>query len=117
VTRLSGPAIDVVNGGEEVPMHTYPLDSYALRLYLGRRLARLHRAWSALAHAFRRARAAMRRFNDQQRRFAARRMSVDRLITQPDSAPENYSEFLFRTSGPLLHEPSATARLSGRGVR
>jgi hypothetical protein len=97
-------------------MHAYPLDTYALRLYLGRRLARLRRAGSALARAFRRAHAAMRRFNDQQRRFAARQMSVDRLMAQPDRAPENYSEFLFRTSGPLLYEPSATARLSGRGV-
>jgi hypothetical protein len=98
-------------------MHAYPVDSYAMRLYLGQRLARLRRAGCALARAFRRAYAAVQRFNDQQRRFAGRRMSVEGFMGQPDSAPENYGEFLFRTSGPLLHEPSATARLSGRGVR
>lgn len=98
-------------------MHTYPLDTYALRLYLGRRLACLRRAGCALARAFRRAHVALQRFNDQQRRLAARRMSVDGFMSQPDGAPENFGEFLFRTSGPLLHEPSASARLSGRGVR
>jgi hypothetical protein len=97
-------------------MHTYPLDTYAMRLYLGRRLAGLRRAGCALARAFHRAYAGMRRFNDQQRRLAARRMSVEGFMGQPDSAPQTYGEFLFRTSGPLLHEPSATARLSGHGV-
>jgi hypothetical protein len=43
-------------------------------------------------------------------------MSVEGFMGQPDSAPQTYGEFLFRTSGPLLHEPSATARLSGHGV-
>jgi hypothetical protein len=97
-------------------MHTYPLDSYALRLYLGRRLARLGRAGCALARVFRRAYAGMRRFNDQQQRLAARRMSVENYMGQPDGAPEHYGEFLFRTRGPLMHEPSATARLAGQGV-
>lgn len=97
-------------------MHTYPLDTYALRLFLGRRMARLRRAGSALARALRRAYAAVQQLNAAQRRMAARQMSSDRFMGQPDSAPETYREFLFRTSGPLLHEPPARARLIGHGV-
>jgi hypothetical protein len=98
-------------------MHAYPLDIYALRLFLRRRIAYLRRAWGALARALRRSRAAVQRFNDQQRRYSAVAMSMDTHMVRPDSAPDTFSEFLFRTRGPLVHEPSATARLTGHGVR
>ena len=53
--------------------------------------------------------------------YAQRRMTI--LMTAPDAyltaagqAPDNYTEFLFRTSGPLLHEPDASHRAHGRLV-
>jgi hypothetical protein len=98
-------------------MHAYPMDIYAMRLYLRRRLTGLRRAGCAVARGLRRRRMAVRRFNDQQRRFAALEMSMDKFMIRPDSAPDTYSEFLFRTGGPLVHEPSATARLTGHAVR
>jgi hypothetical protein len=45
-----------------------------------------------------------------QRRVTALRTSPDRYALQPDQAPDTYSEFLFRTSGSLLHEPAAACR-------
>ncbi len=54
---------------------------------------------------------------------AARTMSQLRLAPVrylPDSgqAPDDYAEFLFRTSGSLIHEPSARRRLAaGRSHR
>jgi hypothetical protein len=54
--------------------------------------------------------------------YAQRRISVlagapDRWVPSRDSAPETYAEFMFRTSGPLLHEPAARRRARGRTVR
>lgn len=46
-----------------------------------------------------------------QNRMAALRTAPDRLVPHPDQAPEDYAEFLFRTSGVLLHEPSARSRV------
>jgi hypothetical protein len=43
-------------------------------------------------------------------------MSPDRYLPHPDTPPDTYSEFLARTRGLLLHEPSARARLAGRVV-
>ncbi len=54
---------------------------------------------------------------DTQRRFTVLRASVDRHLAHPDSPPDTYPEFLFRTSGPLLHEPAAAARSRGDVVR
>ncbi len=52
-----------------------------------------------------------------QRRLAALRGSPDRYLPDPDRAPETYQEFLFRTSGPLVHELAAARRSAGRAVR
>jgi hypothetical protein len=56
--------------------------------------------------------------------YAQRRISVvvaapDRFVppAHKDKAPATYAEFLFRTSGPLLHEPPAAKRAGGRLVR
>ena len=53
--------------------------------------------------------------------YAQRRMTV--LMTAPDAylaaagkAPDNYTEFLFWTSGTLLREPDASHRAHGRLV-
>ncbi len=52
-----------------------------------------------------------------QRRAAELRASADMYLLSPAGAPENYREFLFRTSGPLRHEPTAASRLAGHAVR
>jgi hypothetical protein len=38
----------------------------------------------------------------------------DRYLPDSGQAPDDYAEFLFRTSGPLAHEPSARQRLAAR---
>lgn len=54
--------------------------------------------------------------------YAQRRASV--LVAAPDRhiagnyrGPDDYAEFLFRTSGPLRHEPSAARRAHGQLIR
>lgn len=44
------------------------------------------------------------------RRCVALALAPDRQLVSPNRAPETYAEFLFRTSGPLEHEPAAGAR-------
>ena len=41
------------------------------------------------------------------------RMAPDRFLPDSGQAPDDYAEFLFRTSGSLVHEPSARQRLAG----
>ena len=48
--------------------------------------------------------------NEAQRRLMALRISPDSYAAEPDNGPDTYAEFLFRTSGPLSHEPSARHR-------
>ena len=55
--------------------------------------------------------------NAAQRRLTCGRLSYDRYLTQPDTPPGTYAEFMLRTSGPLHREPSAGQRLAGRAVR
>jgi hypothetical protein len=52
--------------------------------------------------------------NYAQRRLAELRIAPDRYLMEPDEGPASYDEFLARSSGPLLHEPSASRR-SRRG--
>jgi hypothetical protein len=54
--------------------------------------------------------------NYAQRRLAELRASPDRYVINSDAAPGTYREFLFRTSGPLAHEPSAARRSLGRAI-
>jgi hypothetical protein len=42
--------------------------------------------------------------------------SADLYLADANHAPDTYAEFLFRTSGSLLHEPAATGRRHGRPV-
>jgi hypothetical protein len=52
-----------------------------------------------------------------QRRMAVLASSPDRYLLDVGLVPGTYQEFLFRTSGVLVHEPPAAKRLAGRVVR
>jgi hypothetical protein len=54
--------------------------------------------------------------NAAQRLLTIRRLAYDSTLPEPNAAPDSYAEFLLRTRGPLLHEPSARQRLAGRAV-
>jgi hypothetical protein len=54
--------------------------------------------------------------NYAQRRLLALRTTPDAYLADRDTAPDNYAEFLFRTSSALLHEPNAAGRAHGRLV-
>jgi hypothetical protein len=49
-----------------------------------------------------------------QRRLDALRLSQDRYVTDSRNLPDTYEEFLYRTVGPLRHEPPAAVRLRRR---
>jgi len=53
---------------------------------------------------------AVREMNEAQRLTLALRTATDRYIENPGAAPDTYDQFLARTSGVLLHEPSARRR-------
>jgi hypothetical protein len=54
--------------------------------------------------------------NYAQRRMLALRTAPDAFRADRGKAPDDYAEFLFRTSGALLHEPAATGRAHGHPV-
>jgi hypothetical protein len=64
----------------------------------------------------RRVAAVVRECRDARLRMAAVTTATDRFVARPDTAPDTYAEFLFRTSGQLLHEPPARSRARGRGA-
>jgi hypothetical protein len=78
-----------------------------------RGLAALVRLTAPVRRAARRLRGAAAEFNRQQSRLAGMRFSQDAYMNRPGAAPDTYAEFLFRSRGPLRHEPSARARLDG----
>jgi hypothetical protein len=57
----------------------------------------------------------VREMNEAQQLLLVLRTAADRRVENPGSAPDTYQEFLARTSGVLLHEPSARKR--GRKAR
>jgi hypothetical protein len=59
---------------------------------------------------------AIRECNAAQRRMTAISTAPDRYSAHPDAAPDTYAEFLFRTSGLLLHEPPARTRVRRPGA-
>jgi hypothetical protein len=71
---------------------------------------------SGLGALARRIVAVLRECQDAQRRMAAVSSAPDRYVAHPDAAPDTYAEFLFRTSGLLLHEPSARSRARAHGA-
>jgi hypothetical protein len=83
--------------------------------------------WDHIRESRQRARVTIARFGRRvaavlaECNYAQRRMTV--LKTNPDAylpgggqAPDNYAEFLFRTSGALLREPTAGHRADGQLV-
>ena len=54
--------------------------------------------------------------NYAQRRMLALRTNPDAYRVGGAKAPDDYAEFLFRTSNALLHEPAAAGRAHGRPV-
>ena len=54
--------------------------------------------------------------NYAQRRVFELRTTPDTFLADRDKAPDDYPEFLFRTSSPLLHEPAAAGRAHGQLV-
>lgn len=52
----------------------------------------------------------VRELNEAQRRGLVLQTAMDRYLPDPDAAPGTYEEFLVRTSGVLLREPSALQR-------
>jgi hypothetical protein len=55
--------------------------------------------------------------NQATSRMMELRYAPDRFLPDSGQAPDDYTEFLFRTSGPLRHEPSARQRAAGRSLR
>lgn len=54
--------------------------------------------------------------NYAQRRAIVLRMAPDQYVIGKNKAPADYAEFLFRTTGALLHEPAARQRARGQLV-
>jgi hypothetical protein len=52
--------------------------------------------------------------NYAQRRVFMLQTNPDAFLAERDKAPDDYAEFLFRTSSPLLHEPAAGGRRHGQ---
>ena len=55
--------------------------------------------------------------NQATSRMMELRQAPDRFLPDSGQAPGDYTEFLFRTSGPLRHEPSARQRAAGHSLR
>jgi hypothetical protein len=76
------------------------------------------RAGQALGRAAHAVAAVFAECHYAQARLLQLRMNPDRYVIGGGQAPDNYAEFLFRTSGPLRHEPSADKRFAaGPGRR
>jgi hypothetical protein len=61
--------------------------------------------------------AAHAEWNDASRMMTELTTSPDHYVFRPRTVPETYGEFLYRTSGPLVHEPSARHRAQARTHR
>jgi hypothetical protein len=72
-----------------------------------------------LARTARRCARMIAEMNQIQHRAAVLATAPDRFVPAKHSAraPQTYAEFLFRTSGGLLHEPAAAQRAHGQLVR
>jgi hypothetical protein len=85
------------------------------------RTGRRQRGWRQLALVVRqlgrRIAAVVAECQYAQRRAAVLYASPDKYLPNPGRAPETYQEFLFRTSGPLMHETAAASRSTAPAVR
>ena len=72
----------------------------------------------ALRRAARAVAATVAECNRAQRRMAELRLNPDGFLLDGGAQPpDDYAEFLYRTSGLLPHEPPADKRFSGRHAR
>jgi len=71
---------------------------------------------TALSRLGQRVAAVIAECNYAQRRAIIWRTNPETYLASRDYAPEDYAEFLFRTSGALLHEPAAVRRANGHYV-
>lgn len=76
----------------------------------------MNRIWRALRRAAGALAATVKEVNYWQRRRTVLMLAPDRHVADPNRPPDTFSEFLARTHGPLIREPSARARLAGRRV-
>ena len=73
-----------------------------------------HQLAGAVGRAARAVAATVAECNRAQRRMAEIQLSPDRFMLDGGATPpDDYAEFLFRTSGLLAHEPPADKRFSG----
>jgi hypothetical protein len=61
--------------------------------------------------------AAIAECNDATRLMTELTTAPDHYVFHPRTLPDTYAEFVYRTSGPLAHEPSARARAEARAHR
>ncbi len=80
------------------------------------RINALARLTTGLARFGRRVADVIAECNYAQRRATMLMTTPDAYLTDRDKAPGDYAEFLFRTSGALLHEPAAGHRGGGQLV-
>ncbi len=73
-------------------------------------------ARTALGRLGRRVATIIAECNYAQRRMTVLRTAPDTYLDGRGKAPADYAEFLFRTSGALLHEPRAARRANGQLV-
>ena len=76
----------------------------------------MNQVWTLLARFGRRVAASIAECNYAQRRWFTLMTSPDSYVTERDKAPDDYAEFLFRTSGALTREPTASRRANGQFV-
>jgi hypothetical protein len=72
-----------------------------------RRMTALARPTTGLARIGRRIAGVLAECDYAQRRAFTLMTTPDRYLSDSGRAPDDYAEFLLRTSGCLLHEPSA----------
>jgi hypothetical protein len=75
-----------------------------------RRITALARPTTGLARIGRRVAGVLAECDQAQRRMFSLMTNPDAYIVNRDQAPDDYAEFLYRTSGSLLHEPAAADR-------
>jgi len=72
------------------------------------RITALARLTTGLARFARRVADVIAECNYAQRRVTMLMTNPDAYLTDRDRAPDDYAEFLFRTSGAMLREPAAS---------
>jgi len=75
-----------------------------------RRMTALARSTTGLARIGRCIAGVFAECDYAQRRWFTVMTTPDSYLTNADQAPDDYAEFLFRTSSALVHEPTAEAR-------